>query len=120
MAEIPRVLLGRGCLLPASFCNYLESRLDHYFTIDQYLLLGKYQKSLGGSVDGGLRTGHGISSDWGEVEDAYPLPFVPRISTVRRASAATAGHKREDADTGSPANAGERLIGAEGLPAGST
>ena len=38
---------------------------------------------------------------------------------VRRASTAAARHKRKDVDTGSPANAGGRLIGAEGLPAGS-
>jgi hypothetical protein len=54
------------------------------------------------------------------VEDAYPLPRVSCTSTVRRASTAAARHQREDVDTGSPANAGEQLIGAEGLQAGST
>ena len=52
------------------------------------------------------------------MEDADPLPFVPRTSAVRRTSTAAARHKREDVDTGSPANAGEQLIGAEGLPTG--
>ena len=28
------------------FCNYLDSRLDHCFTMDKYLLLGKYQNCL--------------------------------------------------------------------------
>ena len=28
------------------FCNYLDSRLDHCFTINQYILLGKYQNCL--------------------------------------------------------------------------
>jgi DNA-binding HxlR family transcriptional regulator len=28
------------------FCNYLDSRLDHCFIINQYLLLGKYQNCL--------------------------------------------------------------------------
>ena len=53
------------------------------------------------------------------MEDADPLPSVSRASTVRRASKAAARHQREDVDTGPPANAGERLIGAEGLPTGS-
>jgi hypothetical protein len=33
---------------------------------------------------------------------------------------AASSHKREDVDTGSPSNAGERLIGAEGSPTDST
>jgi hypothetical protein len=101
------------------FCNHLDPRLDHCFTINQYMLLGKYRKSVGDSVNGGLRTGHGIGADCRNVEDADPLPFVPRTSTVRRASTAAARHKREDVDTRPPANAGEQLIGAEGLPTGS-
>jgi DNA-binding HxlR family transcriptional regulator len=28
------------------FCNYLDARLDRYFTMDKYLLLGKYQNCL--------------------------------------------------------------------------
>jgi len=40
-------------------------------------------------TDCGLDTGN--SSDWRKVEDAYPLPCVPRTSTVRRTSTAAAG-----------------------------
>jgi hypothetical protein len=35
------------------YSNYLDSRLDHRFMINQYLPSGKYQKkTLGGSFDG--------------------------------------------------------------------
>jgi DNA-binding HxlR family transcriptional regulator len=62
------------------FCNHFDPRLDHCFTINQYILLGKYQKSFGDSVmaDCGLDTVLALIAGKWKMLILYHLCHAPR------------------------------------------
>jgi DNA-binding HxlR family transcriptional regulator len=62
------------------FCDHLDPRLDHCFTINQYILLGKYQKLLEirSMVDCGLDTVLALIAGKWKMLILYHLCHAPR------------------------------------------
>jgi DNA-binding HxlR family transcriptional regulator len=63
------------------FCDHLDLRLDHCFTINQYILLGKYQKSFGeirSMADCGLDTVLALIAGKWKMLILYHLCHAPR------------------------------------------